>query len=328
MLGHDGAILSNIVHTQIPVHAKYGGVVPELASRNHVMAVLPVVERALAAASLTLEQLDLFAVTIGPGLVGSLLVGVETAKMFAYLHDCPLVGVHHIEGHILSPLADPELAPQLRFPYVALVVSGGHTSLFLTRGPGDHSCIGRTLDDAAGEAFDKIAQRLGGPYPGGPFIQKMAERGDPARYPMPRPMLKRGYDFSFSGLKTAAANQIAKLEASDPEKSWLPDVCASVQEAIVAVLLTKAFRATKQLGVNSLIIAGGVASNSALRRAGAEEGERRGVLVVVPPPILCTDNAVMIAFAGREVFLRAPSIGFEQAHLDVDASLELGAAAP
>ena len=323
MLGPDGDVLSNVVHSQIPVHAKYGGVVPELASRNHVMAAVPVVDRALREAAVTADQLGLLAVTVGPGLVGSLLVGVETAKMLAYIHDHPLVGVHHIEGHILSPFADPECREQLEFPYVALVVSGGHTSLVFTSGPGAHTCIGRTLDDAAGEAFDKIAKRLGGPYPGGPHIEKMAEQGDPARYPMPRPMLKAGFDFSFSGLKTAAANRITELETADPDGGWLPDICAAVQDAVVAVLLAKAFRALAHFDCKTLVIAGGVACNTALRRSAAVEGTKHGVSVVIPPPLLCTDNAAMIAVAGREAFLKSPSTGFDQAHLDADVSLEL-----
>ena len=323
VLGPDGGVLSNVVHSQIPIHAKYGGVVPELASRNHVMAAVPVVAQALQEADVKAESLDLVAVTVGPGLVGSLLVGVETAKMLAYIHDHPLIGVHHIEGHILSPFADPECRLRLELPYIALIVSGGHTSIILAQGPGAYQCIGRTLDDAAGEAFDKVAKRLGGPYPGGPYIEEMAKSGDPARCPMPRPMLKAGYDFSFSGLKTAAANRISKLEAADPDRGWLPDLCAGVQDAIVAVLLHKAFRAAESFDRRTVVIAGGVACNGALRRTATEEGAKRGISIVIPPPLLCTDNAAMIAVAGRAAFRRSPSSGFNQAHLDADVSLEL-----
>lgn len=321
-----GEILSNVVHSQIPVHARYGGVVPELASRNHVMAILPVISQALSDAGTGFDGLDLIAVTNGPGLVGSLLVGVETAKMLAFIHDIPFVGVHHIEGHLLSPFVDPVCRDRLAFPYVGLIVSGGHTNLFLARGVGDYELLGRTLDDAAGEAFDKVAKRLGGPYPGGPWVQRTAEGGDPAAYRLPRPMLGRGLDFSFSGLKTAVVNLVASLETSDPSGPWLPDLCASVQEAVVDVLLRKALKAVQQQGCRHLVIAGGVACNARLREVALARAADHDVTVVVPRPPLCTDNAAMIAYTGGARFLKAPVAGFCNPHLDVSASLPIGIA--
>jgi len=322
----DGSlILSRAVHTQVPVHAKYGGVVPELASRAHVMAILPMLQSALDDADVTPDELDLVAVTVGPGLVGSLLVGLESAKLLAWVHDRPLIGVNHIEGHLLSPFVDAEHRDRLTFPYIALVVSGGHTSLFHVEQVGRYTCLGRTLDDAAGEAFDKVSKRLGGGYPGGPWIERRAREGDPTRYPMPRPMYGRGLDFSFSGLKTAAATAAGRLEADSEDQAWVPDLCAATQEAIVDVLLKKAFKACAERGVRRLVIAGGVACNGALREAAEQRGAERAVEVFVPARSLCTDNAAMIACAGARRGAAMVGTGFAQHHIDVDPSLPLDA---
>lgn len=317
-------IVSNIVHSQIPIHAQYGGVVPELASRNHVMAVLPVVDQALSEAGITLRDLDLIAVTARPGLVGSLMVGVETAKMLGYLLDIPVQAVNHLEGHLLSPFVDSAFVTSMAFPFVALVVSGGHTSLYLAGDVGDYRCVGRTLDDAAGEALDKVAKRLGAPYPGGPFIDATASDGDPHRYSLPFPMLGRGLDFSFSGLKTAAANLITKLENEHPPSHWIADVCAAVQHSIVTVLVEKTLEATCQTGCRRIVVAGGVACNKALRSTMAERAERLKVDLFIPNPTLCTDNAAMIAAAGSLCFGKNPSVGFAQFDLDARATQTVG----
>lgn len=324
-------IRSNVVHSQVPVHAKYGGVVPELASRNHVMAILPVIEKALGDAGVTPEDLDLVAVTVGPGLVGSLLVGLETAKMFAWVHDLPLIGVNHIEGHVLSPLVDAVCGPRVRFPYVALVASGGHTSLFDVREVGRYRCLGRTLDDAAGEAFDKVAKRLGGPYPGGPWIERTASGGDPARFPMPRPLYGKGLDFSFSGLKTAVATCVDRLEREGGEGDWVADVCAATQDAVSSVLVRKALKAARKLGADQIALAGGVACNGPLREHAEAEAAKVKVEVLVPARSLCTDNAAMIACVGGLRWARlgaSARAGFGQHGLDVAASLPLDAAPP
>ncbi len=319
----DGRVVASIIHSQIPIHAKYGGVVPELASRNHVMAILPVVDKVLQELDLKLTDVDALAVTAGPGLVGSLLVGLETAKMLAYLTDLPLYPVHHIEGHILSPFCDEKSADSLEFPFISLVVSGGHTSLFLVEGYGNYTVLGQTLDDAAGEAFDKVAKRLGGPYPGGPWIQKEGTDGDPKAFDFPRPLRHRGLDFSFSGLKTSASNRIAKLEQEAPGREWQQDLCAAVQDAIVDVLLIKALRACEQHRCANLAIGGGVACNSALRAAANERCAAAGITVSIPGPRLCADNAAMIAYVGWRKACQSKASHFAEHHLDVNAGLPL-----
>jgi N6-L-threonylcarbamoyladenine synthase len=280
------------------------------------------VEKALQTAGATLDALDLIAVTVGPGLVGSLLVGLETAKMLAYITHLPLVGVNHIEGHLLSPFVDEACRSRLDVPYVALVVSGGHTSLFHVTEVGDYTCLGQTLDDAAGEAFDKVAKRLGHPYPGGPLIDRMAERGDPRRFRLPRPMLGRGLDFSFSGLKTAVSTRVDVLEKR-PREEWEADLGASVQAAIVDVLVAKCRKALARTGVERLVVCGGVACNRGLRSAVRELGEALGVEVLIPAPSLCTDNGAMIAAAGAMRFERHMGSDLDGFELDVDASLPL-----
>jgi N6-L-threonylcarbamoyladenine synthase len=316
---------SSVINSQIPIHAKYGGVVPELASRNHVMAAIPVVEQALAEAGVGLKDIGLVAVTSGPGLAGSLLVGVETAKALAFSASIPLMGINHLEGHLLSPFVDNEARDRLRFPYLGLIVSGGHTLLLHAVSLGDYRCLGRTLDDAAGEAFDKVAKRLGGPYPGGPFVEKMAAAGEPGRFKLPSPMLGRGLNFSFSGLKTAASTLIGRLEtSSDPQSSWLADLCAGVQRAVVRVLIDKTLHAVDELGCRQIVIAGGVACNSALREGFLVACSRADVELVLPAKELCTDNAAMIAVVGAMRFPQSRSSSFEAFTLDADANMALG----
>ena len=317
--------LSNVIHSQVPIHARSGGVVPELASRNHLLAIVPVIDDALAQAGVSLSAIDQIAVTVGPGLVGALMVGLETAKGLAYVHNIPLIGVNHLEGHVLSPWVDDDCSEGLGFPYLATIVSGGHTSLVLARGPGDYRTLGRTRDDAAGEAFDKVAKRLGEGYPGGPFIDRAAGAGDPNRFPLPSPMLGRGLDFSFSGLKTAAATLIGRLEeeaegGGQSRADWLPHVCASVQQAVVRVLVSKSIKAIRRTRVRRWVVAGGVACNSALRSQAATAADRNGVQLFIPEGSLCTDNAAMIAAAGA---LRERPRGSVRDALGLDVSANL-----
>ena len=288
-------VLSNVIASQIELHGEYGGVVPELASRAHVELVIPVVEQALRDAGVTLADLDAVAVTSGPGLVGALLVGVAAAKSIAYAAGKPCIGVHHIEGHIAANyLANPELEA----PFLCLVVSGGHSHLIAVETPTAHRVIGRTRDDAAGEAFDKVARVLGLGYPGGPAVDKMAAQGDPAVFRFPRVQFPDApFDFSFSGLKTSVINQVNQLRQKG-EPLPVADLCASFQQAVVDVLATKAIRAALEGGFHTLCLAGGVASNGALRRRLEMDGEKNGLRVLVPPPVLCTDNAAMIACMG------------------------------
>ena len=287
-------ILSNIISTQIPVHQKFGGVVPEIASRKHIVNILPVIDEAIHEAGVTLSDIDQIAVTYGPGLVGALLVGVSAAKGLAFSLGVPLIGVNHLEGHIFANfLAAPELTP----PFVALVVSGGHTALVRVTDYNHFRLLGQTRDDAAGEAFDKIARVLGLPYPGGPRIDKLAREGQPS-IDFPRALEAKGnYEFSFSGLKSAVLNYINSERMKGHELN-LPDIAASFQSAVVDVLAHKAFDAVRVAGLDTLVLAGGVAANSALEaklRAGAE---KRKIKFYFPDRILCTDNAAMIACRG------------------------------
>ncbi len=306
---------SNIVASQAEMHAAYGGVVPEVASRQHVLWIVPVLERALADAGLGWADLDAVAVTQGPGLAGSLLVGVNAAKAIAFARDLPLVGVNHLEGHIY---ANWLTGAEITFPVVCLIVSGGHTDLILMRDHGQYERLGRTRDDAAGEAFDKVARILGLGYPGGPAIQQAAENGDPSRYPLPRAWLGETYDFSFSGLKTAVLRAVETLRPHEPGATvTVADLAASFQEAVVEVLVEKTRRAALAYGARQVLLAGGVAANRLLRRWMAE---RVPVPVVVPPLSLCTDNAAMIAAAGYFRLQRGERAGLE---LDVDPNLPL-----
>lgn len=287
-------ILSSVVASQDAVHDRFGGVVPELASRSHVTAILPVIERALAAAELDLGGIDALAVTYGPGLVGSLLVGLQTAKAIAFARGLPLVGVNHHEGHLYAIFLGDD-PPEL--PFVGLIVSGGHTSLVHVRGFGDYVMLGETRDDAAGEAFDKGAKMLGLPYPGGVHIERLARGGDATVVPFPRALPRRdSLEFSFSGLKTSLRTH---LERSPPRTdAQLADVCASLQAAIVDVLVRKAVRAVRDTGAARLVLAGGVAANGALRARCEEAAAAHTFRLHLPERRLCTDNAAMIAAAG------------------------------
>jgi N6-L-threonylcarbamoyladenine synthase len=291
-------ILSNVVNSQVRLHHPYGGVVPELASREHIRNIVPVVDQALEDAELDAGRLDAVAVTVGPGLIGSLLVGLHYARGLAWVRGLPVLGVNHLEGHVLSILLEDEVPP---FPFVALTVSGGHTSLYLVSGPGRYRTLGQTLDDAAGEAFDKVAKLLGLGYPGGVVIEKMAEDGVKDRIPFPRAMMGRdSLDFSFSGLKTAVGLFVERWREGPGGQARVrvEDIAASFQEAVIDMLAGKLFRAAEGAGVASVVMAGGVACNGALRRRLREEASSRGMRAYWPRPSLCTDNGAMIAQAG------------------------------
>lgn len=285
-------LLAHRLHSQIAMHREYGGVVPELASRDHIQRVLPLVREVLSECSLTLKHLDGIAYTQGPGLAGALLVGAGFARSLAYALNIPAVGVHHLEGHLLSPLlADPR--PD--FPFVALLVSGGHTQLMHVTGVGAYEMLGDTLDDAAGEAFDKTAQLLGLGYPGGPAVSLLAESGDPTRFKLPKPMLRSGdLNFSFSGLKTAVLT-LHNKHSQDSDKA---DIAAAFQSVMAEVLVEKSMQALKRTTSKRLVVAGGVGANKQLRQRLRDEAGKRGAQVYFPPLDLCTDNGAMIAFAG------------------------------
>ena len=285
-------VLSSIVSSQDEIHGPYGGVVPELASRHHMRQLLPIIDQALNVARVRLDQMDGIAVTCGPGLVGSLLVGVSTAKALAVAQNLPLIGVNHIEGHLLAVQLEYEVA----FPFLCLVVSGGHTSLYLARDLGDYTLLGGTRDDAAGEAFDKAAKMLGLGYPGGRVIDRLAQQGNPTTIRFPRAHLKNGKPgFSYSGLKTALRQFLQSMERVSHR---LEDIAASYQEAVVDMLIEPTLRAVTELRLQRIVVSGGVSANSRLRQRMREEGERRGLEVFVPSLKFCTDNAAMIALAG------------------------------
>jgi N6-L-threonylcarbamoyladenine synthase len=309
--------LSDVVATQIDIHRRWGGVVPELASRNHVVQVMPVVDEALARAGVAPPDLDGLAVTSGPGLVGALLVGVQVAKALSLAWQRPLVGVNHLEGHLVAGFLSDD-APT--FPYLGLVVSGGHTSLYAAEDFGRYRLLGQTRDDAAGEAFDKGAKLLGLPYPGGVAIDRLARGGDPGAVRLPKAVVRGSpLEFSFSGLKTALLHHVRRHGV--PRGKALADLCASYQEAIVGALVQKLFRAARGLQLDEVVLAGGVAANSRLRQVVTERAaEYEGMRVVLPPPRLCTDNAAMIAVAGTHALLRGKSQGPE---LDADPAWRL-----
>ncbi|MEC9072608.1 MAG: tRNA (adenosine(37)-N6)-threonylcarbamoyltransferase complex transferase subunit TsaD [Myxococcota bacterium] len=293
----DLEVRSSVVATQIPVHARYGGVVPELASRSHLTALGPVVRGALEQSGCALEDIEAIGVTAGPGLAGCLLVGLQTAKALAWSLGVPLVPVDHIEAHIQAIfLKDSRGAGEVvpEYPFIALAVSGGHTSLYRVEGPRDLELLGQTLDDAAGEAFDKTAKMMGLPYPGGVHIDRLAQDGDVAAVALPRPMLHRGLDFSFSGLKTAVRYQIEGEPAEGVTGPNDADLAASLQEAIVDVLCTKAIRAARDLDIRDIVVAGGVACNSRLRAKMVSETTPHGIRAHLVPGRYCTDNAAMI----------------------------------
>ncbi len=287
-------VLSNAISSQIALHEKFGGVVPEVASRMHVEKMNPIIVEALETANLTLKDVDAVAVTYGPGLVGALLVGLAEAKAIAFALDVPLIGVHHIEGHISANYIEHELKP----PFLCMVVSGGHSHLVKVLDYGSYEILGRTRDDAVGEAFDKVARSIGLGYPGGPKIDKLAKEGNGEAIDFPRSYLEEGsYDFSFSGIKSAVLNYLNKMKMKD-EPINPADVAASFQEAVVEVIVNKTMMAAKNEGIKDIAMAGGVASNSRLRAVMRQAAEDNGYNLYYPSPVYCTDNAAMIGVAG------------------------------
>ncbi len=310
-------VLSNIISTQIPVHQKFGGVVPEIASRKHIVNIMPVIDEALRQAKVELTDIDQIGVTYGPGLVGALLVGVSAAKSLAFSLDVPLVGVNHLEGHIFANfLAHKELKP----PFVALVVSGGHTSLVHMKDYNSFSLIGQTRDDAAGEAFDKVARVMGLPYPGGPQIDKLAREGNPEAIDFPQALKEKGnYEFSFSGLKSAVINYLHNAE----QKGLVinkADVAASFQKAVVDILVSKAISAVRQAGLDTLVLAGGVAANSSLEACLRQAADKENIQFYYPDRILCTDNAAMI---GCRAYYQSQAKQFSDLYLNAVPGLQL-----
>ncbi len=306
----DGRILSNVVSSQIRLHRRFHGVVPELAARAHLQRIGEVVEAALGG-----RKVDAVAFARGPGLMGPLLVGKMAALAAAETLGCPVVAVNHLEGHIFAA----ELCGKIRFPLITLIVSGGHTDLLLCRGPGRYRVLGRTRDDAAGEAYDKVARMLGLGYPGGPVIDRLSRQGDPRAVAFTRPLLPGTWDFSFAGIKTAMLYHLRDLKRQ-PKRREVADLCAAFQEAVVETLVRKTMAAAERFKVKDVVVGGGVASNGRLREAFQEAARERGVRVSIPPPILCTDNGVMLAQAASHRLRRGrvgrslrcdPGLGFE-----------------
>lgn len=292
-------LLSSVVDSQIQVHSPYGGIVPELASRRHIETIYPVANEALKQAGISLNQLDAIAVTQGPGLVGSLLIGMSFAKALAYVRNIPCIGVDHMAGHLLSIFLGQD---HPSFPYIALAASGGHSSIYLVNDPVSYELLGQTRDDAAGEAFDKVAKLLGLGYPGGPIIAETATKGDPEAVSFPRAWLEpESLDFSFSGVKTAVVNYVNQAIQKE-EKLHIPDICASFQEAIADVLVEKTLTAAKSTNVSQIVLAGGVAANQRLRALMKYRGEKEKLSVFLTPAQYCTDNAAMIAVAGYHLY--------------------------
>lgn len=312
----DGVLLSNVIASQA-VHAEYGGVIPELASRAHGQNIVPVVDAALKRAGVMPEQVDGIAVTRGPGLLGSLLVGVSFAKGFAIAQNTPLMEVNHLQGHILAHFVtrpdDPD-KPKPKFPFLCLLVSGGNSQIVLVRDYLDMEIIGSTIDDAAGEAFDKCAKVMGLPYPGGPLIDKLAQEGDPKAFKFAKPTVG-GFDYSFSGLKTSFLYFLRDHVAEEPDfiEQHKADLCASLQATIIDILMNKLIKAAKQYDITEIALAGGVSANSGLRTALATAGEKYGWATYVPPINLTTDNAAMIAITGYYKYLREEFAGLDMA---------------
>ncbi len=311
-------ILSNIIFSQIDLHTLYGGVVPEIASRKHIEKINQVIEEALRTAGVTLKDIDAIAVTYGPGLVGALLVGVSAAKAISFATGIPLVGVHHIEGHISANyIENKELEP----PFACLVVSGGHSHLVLVKDYGEYEIIGRTRDDAAGEAFDKVARAIGLGYPGGPKIDKLSKEGNPDAIAFPRAKVAENeYDFSFSGLKSAVLNYLNGCKMKG-EEICEADVAASFQKAVIDVLVEHSMHAVREYGYDKFAIAGGVASNGSLRAAFEKACEKEGVAFYHPSPVFCTDNAAMIGAAGYYEYIKGVRSGYD---LNAVPNLKLG----
>jgi len=294
LIDSDRGVLADALHSQVDMHRAYGGVVPELASRDHVRRLLPLVERVLTDARVSLPQIDAIAVTAGPGLVGALLVGASFGHALGFALGRPVIDVHHMEGHLLSPLL---AEPKPEFPFVALLVSGGHTQLLRVDGFRRYQLLGETMDDAVGEAFDKTAQLLGLDYPGGPAVSRLADYGVPGAFSFPRPMLhSRDLNFSFSGLKTAVLT--ASRNAGNLCEQVRADIARAFVDAVIEVLVRKAFAALRQTGLRRLVVAGGVGANRQLRESLGTEAQQNGVALHFPPPQLCTDNGAMIAMAG------------------------------
>lgn len=321
-------ILSNVVSSQIEIHSPYGGVVPELASRAHLESIIPVVDKSLKEAEITLKEIDAVAVTTGPGLIGSLLVGIETAKVISYTQNIPLITVHHIAGHLYTPFlkfTDKKTLTKgkLTYPYLGLAVSGGHTSLYIVESPTEYKLIGETLDDAAGEAYDKVAKLLNLSYPGGPIIDKIAQNTAQTSITFPRPLAKQNNcSFSFSGLKTAVLNYTKKvgLDKLKEDENHLNEVCKAFQEAVVDILIIKIKFALKKYNLNNLAIVGGVAANGGLREAVKKQFDN--INYFIPAPVLCTDNAAMI---GGIAYQLQKSNGFTNPDysLNADTSFKL-----
>lgn len=316
-------ILSNIVSSQSDIHSRYGGIVPELASRRHIEMIIPVVDEALKQAGISFTDLSAVAVCNGPGLIGSLLIGCSFSKALCYSRNIPLVAVNHLEGHLLSVFLESR-SPE--FPFLSLVVSGGHTSLYLAEDYGRYLELGRTRDDAAGEAYDKVSKLLGLGYPGGPVIDRLAEKGDPEAIDFPRAYLPESFDFSFSGLKTAVLQFLRKENLLEhplsPDSELLHDIAASFQAAVVDVLVRKTEWAVKRKWIKRVTISGGVSANSGLRKKMLEMGREKGAEVFVPSVSLCTDNAAMIAAAGYHRFLKKEFAGLDlnpRAYLPIDS---------
>ncbi len=311
-------ILASEISSQIDIHREFGGVVPELASRNHSLHLRPLIEKALQSAQLTIKDIDAFGATAGPGLASSLLVGNTTAKALSLATGKPFISVNHMEGHLLSPFLKEESLPS----NLALIVSGGHTMLIHMKQFGDYSLLGSTRDDAAGEAYDKVGKMLGLPYPGGPEIEKLARQGSPTAFNFPRSMMKNGLDFSFSGLKTAVLYQLEKLnpETGKAPLEKIPDLCASFQAAVIEVLVTKTIRAAKQCGETNISLSGGVSCNQTLRNALQEACDNHGYKLHIAAPELSTDNAAMIAFVALHSHLLGKSSSL---HEDINPNLKL-----
>jgi len=305
-------ILSNIVSSQSDIHTRYGGIVPELASRRHIEMIIPVVDEALKQAEISLADLSAVAVCNGPGLIGSLLIGCSFAKAVCYSRHIPLVAVNHLEGHLLSVFLE-DSSPE--FPFLSLIVSGGHTSLHIAEDFGRYIELGRTRDDAAGEAYDKVSKLLGLEYPGGPIIDRLAEKGDPGAIDFPRAYLPESFDFSFSGLKTAVLQFLRKEHLLErplsPDSDLLHNIAASFQAAVTDVLVRKTEWAVKKTWIRQVTLSGGVSANSSLRKKMIEMGEEQGVGIFIPSVSLCTDNAAMIAAAGHHHFLKKDFAGLD-----------------
>jgi N6-L-threonylcarbamoyladenine synthase len=316
----DGKILlSSVIDSQIKVHSPYGGVVPELASRRHIETVYPVVNAALHQAGIRLEQLDAIAVTQGPGLVGSLLIGMSFAKALAFVNNIPCIGVDHMSGHLLSIFLGKN---QPDFPYIALAASGGHSSIYLVTDPLSYTLLGQTRDDAAGEAFDKVAKLLDLGYPGGPIIAEIGKQGNPDAITFPRAWLEQdSLDFSFSGVKTAVVNFVNQMKLNKKELH-IPDICASFQEAVADVLVEKTLAAARNSGISRIVLAGGVAANQRLRELMSFRAQKNNFSVFLPPRQFCTDNAAMIAIAGYHLFNKR-KLGTNTIDMDVYSRSQL-----